>query len=102
MSVLSDNIGIKRDPMSQSCCVWSLVAMMMMMVVVALPSASPLKLKGVIEIQWNGNTEVHRHVLDVLSPVCGVSSQLLHLKEIYSATKKGERITLRYKKEIVA
>lgn len=46
-----------------------------------LPSASALELKGVVEIEWDGNTEVHGHVLNVLSPVCGVRSQLLHLKE---------------------
>lgn len=47
----------------------------------ALPSASALELKGVVEIEWDGNAEVHGHVLNILSPVCGMSSQLLHLKE---------------------
>lgn len=71
MSILSDNIGIEGDPMSQSHHAQSWVAMVAMVAVMAvtLPSTSPLELKGVVEIQWHRNTEVHGHVLDVLSPV---------------------------------
>lgn len=77
MSVLSDNIGIEGDSTSQSRRAQSWVAV----TAVALSSASPLDLKGVVEIQWHWNSEVHGHVLDVLGPVCGMSSQLLHLEE---------------------
>lgn len=77
MSVLSDNIGVEGDSTSHSRRTQSWVTM----TAVPLSSAPPLELKGVVEIQWDWNTEVHGHVLDVLSPVCGMSSQLLHLEE---------------------
>lgn len=44
-----------------------------------LPPA--LELEGVVKVKVQGhwNAEVHGHVLDVLCPVCGIGSQLLHL-----------------------
>lgn len=42
-----------------------------------LPPA--LELEGVVQVQRDWNAEVHGHVLDVLCPVCGIRSQLLHL-----------------------
>lgn len=42
--------------------------------------APALQEEGVVEFQRVRDAEVHGHVLDVLSPVCSVGPQLLHLR----------------------
>lgn len=46
----------------------------MMGATMAFSPSSALELEGVIKVQRDRDTEVHRHVLDVLGPVCGMGS----------------------------
>lgn len=48
-----------------------------------------LQEERVIELEGVGDAEVHGHVLDVLGPVCGMGSQLLHLRTSLESRKEG-------------
>lgn len=50
--------------------------------------APALQEERVVELQGVGDAEVHGHVLDVLGPVCGMGSQLLHLRPSLETEKR--------------
>ena len=50
--------------------------------------APALQEERVVELEGVGDAEVHGHVLDVLGPVCGMGSQLLHLGSSLGAEKR--------------
>lgn len=56
----------------------------------AVAALSPTTFEGVIDFSWNA--KIHRHILDVLSPVGGVSSKFLHLKEEDETRGDGEEV----------
>lgn len=55
---------------------------------VAAPSS--MSLEGIID--FSRDAEIHRHVLDVLSPVSGVGSQFLHLRGKDETRDDGQEV----------
>lgn len=72
MAIFSDGISLQRNSMMTS--IHSKLWMPVVGTTAAFPSAPTVELERIIKVQRDRDAKIHRHVLDILGPVCSMCS----------------------------